>query len=305
MAPGAAPDEALVLTTHSRIITVRHAGTERRVTLAGRMQLAGGAPVAGDRVRLERSARGEWRLAEILPRASRYARAAADGRGAQVLAANADLAVVVLAPQPGLEFLWAERLLAAAALGGMRALLVINKADLLDEKEDLLDRPEYLRRHGIDWLLVSATEGRGLDELRARLRGAVAALAGHSGVGKSTLVNRLIPGAGAKTGGLNRLGYGHHVTSAAQYLEGDGFALIDLAGLREFPLGPLLDEPALPSLFPELAAAAATCRFRDCRHDREPGCAVAGLLPSIDERRATLYEQLKAEAREAAALKKG
>jgi ribosome biogenesis GTPase len=173
-------------------------------------------------------------------------------------------------------------------------LLVINKCDLLDP-EDLGDRPEYLDRLGINWLLVSAKRGDGLDRLRELLAGQTAFLAGHSGVGKSTLLNRLMPEAGAKIGELNRLGFGSHATSAAHLHRAEGLELIDLAGVREFPLNGLLQPADLADYFPELAGRSANCRFRDCRHLKEPGCAVNAALPGMDPRRQALYHQLHNE----------
>lgn len=296
MAHPTAPNEALVLTTHSRIITVLHEGRESRVTLAGKMQLDRGAPVAGDRVILTPTARDEWRIAEVLPRRSRLERRAVHGRATQVLCANADLAAVVLAPQPLLDFMWAERLLIAAERGGLPGLLVVNKADLIDPEQDLLDRPEYLKSLGIDWLLVSAETGEGMDALRAAMAGRTVTMLGHSGVGKSTLINRLLPGVAAATGDLNRIGYGAHVTSAARYYSGPDFNLIDLAGLREFELTGLITVRDLPEVFVELRDVAHQCRFRDCKHDQEPGCAIRDALETLDPRRVALYQQLRVEA---------
>ncbi len=296
-----AEESALVLTTHSRILTVLHRETELQVTLAGRMQKDGNAaPAAGDRVRLTQVKGGagdEWRVAGLLPRTTRMARGDEENRTPQVLAANAEIAVVILAPQPLLDFNWAERLLLGAKVGGLTPLLLINKGDLLDD-EDLLDRADYLKAIGQDWLLTSARTGTGLDELRARLEGRTACLLGHSGVGKSSLLNVLLPGTDAKTGTINRIGYGSHATSAAQFHAGPSFNLIDLAGLREFSLRGLLRASELPEYFPELADARHRCRFRDCAHASEPGCAVLAVLETLDPRRQSLFGQFQKELAE-------
>ena len=290
----AASESALVLTTHSRILTVLHGDTEIQVTLAGRMQKDGGAaPAAGDRVRLTRAGE-EWRVAGLLPRTTRMARGDAENRTPQILAANAELAVVILAPQPLLDFNWAERLLLGAKVGGLTPLLLINKSDLLED-EDLLDRADYLKAIGQDWLLTSARTGAGLDELRGRLEGRTACLLGHSGVGKYSLLNVLLPGTDAKTGTINRIGYGSHATSAAQFHSGSRFNLIDLAGLREFTLHGLLRAEELPEYFPELAEVRHRCRFRDCAHASEPGCAILEVLNTLDPRRQSLFGQFQKE----------
>jgi ribosome biogenesis GTPase len=293
-APVEAIESALVLTTHSRILTVRHGENELQVTLAGRMQKDGGAaPVAGDRVRVVKAGE-EWRVAGLLPRTTRMMRGDEENRKPQVLAANADLAVVILAPQPLLDFNWAERLLLGARVGGLETLLLINKSDLLED-EDLLDRADYLKAIGQDWLLTSARTGTGLEALHARLEGRTACLLGHSGVGKSSLLNVLLPGTEAKTGTINRIGYGSHATSAAQFHAGPLFNLIDLAGLREFSLSGLLRASELPEYFPELTEARHRCRFRDCAHASEPGCAVRAVLETLDPRRQSLFEQFQKE----------
>lgn len=281
-----------MLTTHSRIITLWFEERELRATLAGRLQ-KGLAPVAGDWVEIE-PAGAEWRITALLERTTAFARHDPAARRPQVLAANATLGVIMISPQPLLDFMWAERLLIGAAIGGIPPLLLINKCDLIDP-EDLDDRREYLDRVGIRWLLVSAKRGDGLDRLREILTGETAFLAGHSGVGKSTLLNTLMPEAGAKIGELNRLGYGSHATSAAHLHRGAGLELLDLAGVREFPLNGLLQPPDLPDYFPELAGRAANCRFRDCRHDKEPDCAVTAAIPTMDPRRQALYQQLRNE----------
>jgi ribosome biogenesis GTPase len=290
--PASSAVPALVLTTHSRILTLWHEGRELQANLAGRLR-EGQVPVAGDRVDVEPAGK-EWRITALRPRDTAFARYDADARRPQVLAANATLGVIMIAPQPLLDFMWAERLMIGAALGGIPPLLVINKSDLLDS-EDLGDRPEYLDKIGLPWILASAKRGDRLDELKEKLRGHTAFLAGHSGVGKSTLLNRLLPEAGAKIGELNRLGYGSHATSAAHLHRGADFQLLDLAGVREFPLQGLLVPADLPDYFPELAGRRELCRFRDCRHLQEPGCAVNAALPEIDPRRQALYRQLQNE----------
>jgi ribosome biogenesis GTPase len=134
---------------------------------------------------------------------------------------------------------------------------------------------------------ASAVTGLGVEELRRGMRGRVSVVAGHSGVGKSSLLNAVEPGLGLAVGEVNvKSGRGTHTTTAAVYrpLAGGG-AVIDTAGIREFGLFGI---PAreLTWLFPDLAAVAPGCRYPDCTHDHEPGCAV---LPAVEEGRIAAF----------------
>jgi ribosome biogenesis GTPase len=241
--------------------------------------------VVGDRVRISSaggSAGGDEpaRVVERLERTSVLRRTGDDlDRHERVLVADADAVAVVVGAdnlESGLRF--ADRVIVSATSGGLDTVLVINKADLVvgAQQEVALVRAlePYGRAVGMV-LRVSAQTALGLDELRAMLIDRWTVLTGHSGVGKSSLVNALVPDADQRTGAVGRRG-GRHTTvaSAAIPFPGGGW-LVDTPGVRSFGLG-MLDRRGLAAGFPELADLR--CRLDDCRHAEEPGCA----LPATD-----------------------
>lgn len=231
--------------------------------------------VTGDFVVWEEDADGAGLITAAGRRRNAFVRRDASGRP-RPAAANLDAVAVVCAaapaPRPGLI----DRYLVAAAPLEARLCVVLNKVDLLDAAG----------REGMDRMLaayeeleiatarVSALSGEGLAGLERALAGRTAMLVGQSGVGKSSLVNRLAGREAAKTGALAAAGRGGaHTTTAATLIHLPAFDVIDSPGVREFGLGHVGAEQVLAG-FPELAALAGRCRFRDCAHRSEPGCAV-------------------------------
>jgi ribosome biogenesis GTPase len=164
-----------------------------------------------------------------------------------------------------------------ARAGGCESLVCVNKIDLADR--DAVEAIVTSYRDGVTpVVLTSALTGEGVRELRASLSGKLVAFIGPSGAGKSTLLNAMAPGLDLRTGGLTASGKGRHTTNwAATFQIGDAL-MVDTPGLREIGF---LEDPAGPSsdgLFPELVTLAAGCRFRDCSHTHEPGCAVKDAL---------------------------
>lgn len=190
-------------------------------------------------------------------------------RGRRPIAANLDTLVIVTAPAPPATLEQIDRYLAIAALLELRPLLVANKADL---EPVTLDEFALL---GYPVLATSVKSRAGLNDLAAALRGRRAALTGLSGVGKSALITALIPDYEARSGALSAgSGEGRHTTTAARlYRLPSGGSLIDSPGVRDIRLWPM---PAaeLAQGFREFRPHISGCRFRDCRHDREPGCAL-------------------------------
>ena len=237
----------------------------------------------GDDVQLERGARGDaWAIGEILPRRSVLARRApGGGQGERIVAANVDQVVVMFAaarPEPHLRML--DRFLVIAEGNGLPARIIINKADLVGEAS-ARERFEIYERAGYPVHTTSVKNESGLEAVQAMLGGRRSVLTGPSGVGKSSLLNALFPGAGLRVGAISEsVNKGRHTTVGAVLLPlpgaDDGY-VIDTLGLREVGLWSL---PAreLDRCFPEMRAVRAECRFADCRHVAEPGCAVRGAV---------------------------
>jgi ribosome biogenesis GTPase len=233
----------------------------------------------GDDVRLERATRDDaWAIAEILPRRSRLARRApGGGQGERIVAANVDQVIIVLAaakPEPHPRML--DRFLVIAEGNDLTARIVINKIDLVGE-DAARERFAAYEKIGYRVLYTAARAGVGLEDVHASMAGRRSVLTGPSGVGKSSLLNALFPGAGLRVGEISEsVNKGRHTTVGAVMLplpeETDGY-VIDTPGLREVGLWAL---PAreLDRCFPEMRDRRDECRFGDCRHVAEPECAV-------------------------------
>jgi ribosome biogenesis GTPase len=242
------------------------------------------ALVTGDRVVWRAGNQGNGVIVAQLPRNSELCRP--DGRGQlKPVAANVDLIVIVFAPLPEPHANLIDRYLIAAEHAGIRPLLLLNKADLVDEQngQRLNALLTVYRQLGYPLMEVSAHEGGGMEALQARLDGHVSVFVGQSGVGKSSLVNSLLPGVDTRVGGLSEVtGKGTHTTTTARLFHFPGGGeLIDSPGIREFGLGHVSRDD-VEAGFIEFADLLGTCRFRDCKHDREPGCA---LLKALEEGR--------------------
>jgi ribosome biogenesis GTPase / thiamine phosphate phosphatase len=249
--------------------------------------------VCGDRVRWRAAgADSDVAVVERLPRHSELTRPDARGR-IEVLAANIDQVVVVCAPEPVSDPFIIDRYLAAAEVMGVAALVACNKIDL--PGAGALEMLDEFRAVGYPVLRVSALTGQGLDVLHTRLVGHCSILVGQSGVGKSSLLNALLPGLDLATAEISAAtGEGRHRTTATTlYSLPDGGALLDSPGVRDF--APALGDPRLAAAgFREIVAAAEQCRFTNCRHMREPGCTVKARVEAgtISARRYESYRRL-------------
>jgi ribosome biogenesis GTPase len=240
-------------------------------------------------------------IERVLARRTVFTRGAA-GRQvrAQAVAANVDLVFAVCGLDADFNVRRIERYLARIAASGAAAAVILTKADLCD---DVAARVAEVEGHaaGAPVLVTSALRAEGIDALRARIAdGMTVALVGSSGAGKSTLVNALAGEARMATGAVRaRDGRGRHVTTRRQLilLPGGGL-LVDTPGMRELQLA---GDDGLDAVFADVAALAERCRYRDCQHDAEPGCAVKAAVAS-GELDADRLEHLRKLAREARAF---
>ena len=260
----------------------------------------------GDDVLLEESERGgAWAIAEILPRRSKLARREpGGGQGERIVAANVDQVVVMFAaakPEPHRRML--DRFLVIAESNDLTPRIVINKVDLVGD-DAARERFHAYEHAGYAVYYTSVKDGRALDDLRSALAGRRSVVTGPSGVGKSSLLNALFPGANLRVGAISEsVNKGRHTTVGAEMLplpsEADGY-VIDTPGLREIGLWSLPAEE-LDRCFPELRAVRDQCRFADCRHIAEPECAVTTAVRggAIDPERYDSYVRLLTEIEEA------
>ena len=272
--------------------------------LSGRLRLeaenGGAVPVSGDWVVLRPYPEGgRATIQAVLPRRTAFSRKEPfKVVREQVLAANVDTVFVVTGLDRDLNLRRLERYLATAWESGADPVVVLSKADLRDDVEQAVAEVELVAI-GVPVHAVSCVTGAGVDELRAYLEGdRTAALLGSSGVGKSTLVNQLLGEEALATGDLRRDGRGRHTTTTRELvaLPGGGLVL-DTPGMRELQLWDA--EEGLGTTFGDVEALFEHCRFSDCSHQREPGCAVKRALAdgSLDPDRYRSYQKLQRELR--------
>ncbi len=255
------------------------------------------APAVGDRVVYQYGpGDGIAIIREVLPRASCFVRKAAGARSAvQVVAANVTTVLLVTAPDGDFSVRRLERYLVQARDAGARPVVAINKADLAPDLAQVVATAAGALGADVPVHAVSATTGTDLAALDPYLGpAAIVALLGSSGVGKSTLANALLGGTSLRTGAIREKDQkGRHTTTDRRLLRlpAGGF-LLDTPGMRE--LGLWAEPETVAETFTDIAQLAASCRFRDCRHGSEPGCAVAG---AVDPGRLRSYLELSSEAR--------
>jgi ribosome biogenesis GTPase len=293
--------------TRARVIRVDRGAVTAQCTdaivvakVAGTLDPAGepDQPAVGDWVALDRGADTAV-VRAVLPRTGALCRrrpGAADS--AQAVAANVDVVLIVESVERGPNPRRIERAVALARDAGSTPVVVVTKVDLADDPGEAVERA----REGAPYsevVATSAVDGSGMDELLGRLSpGVTAVLLGPSGVGKSTLTNRLL---GEERLAISQVrqgdSKGRHTTSHRELVVlPSGGCLIDTPGVRE--LGLWLDAEAVDSAFPEIEDAAGGCRFRDCGHRNEPGCAVIEAVEAgrIDGKRLASYHRLQREA---------
>jgi ribosome biogenesis GTPase len=279
-----------------------HDGTgELTVGVRGRLRAGPhGLPVAGDWVLLGGTSHDDAVIEAVLPRRTTLARKAAGTRTEeQVVAANVDV-VLVCAALHSLNLRRLERELTIVWESGARPVVVVTKSDLapdlgVDVEDALAEvRPVAV---GVEVVAVSSYDGDGLDAVRALVPpGVTAAVIGPSGAGKSTLVNALVGLELLATTAIRADLRGVHTTSARHLVPVPGAGLLlDTPGMRELALW--ADEDALDTTFVDVEAVTRECRFRDCRHETEPGCAVLAAIAAgdLDEERVASWRKLQRE----------
>lgn len=254
--------------------------------------------VCGDEVLIREPSQTSGDVAKVIsvaPRRSLFARTDSRGR-TEPLAANLSLVIVIIAPTPEPDLFIADRYLAGAALAGISGALIVNKSELpgADDAEFQARISDY-EHAGFPVLRVSAKNEPTVAPVRDLLAGASAMLVGQSGVGKSTLTNRLAPESERATRSLSdATGEGRHTTvSTALFRLSTGGELIDSPGVRDYAPPPVEDAMVQVG-WPEILKLAPECRFNNCLHVREPGCAVTSAVAgkSLSARRYESYKRL-------------
>jgi ribosome biogenesis GTPase len=288
-----------VLRVAGPLAEVADASGTREVRLSPR--LPGGPPVAGDRVSIDDGGT-QGIIRGIAPRRTVLERIGSGGR-VRAVVANADLLVVVAAvAEPPLVPRLIDRYAVAAVAGGLDMAVVLTKDDLPHDATEVATVVRRQRAAGHPVLVGSAFDAGLVEAVRDLIDGRLAAFAGHSGVGKSTLTTALTGVARATAEVSDRLRSGRHTTTDPRLipLPGGG-AVVDTAGIRSFWLPPMA--PAdIAAGFPDIVAAAGDCRFRDCRHMGDAGCAAPA---AVEPERLESYRALIEAAESAVAFARG
>lgn len=294
---------ALVTAHHREAYIILYGKNEIPAKVSGRLVHASRSPedfpTVGDRVRVS-AAGGRVTIEEILPRATILARKAAGEKvHRQIMAANITTVFITTALDGDFNLRRIERMVSAIKEGGAQAVVLMTKKDLVTP-EELADKTAQSATLGADvpFFAVNGETGEGAEPLKEFFRkDSISCFIGVSGAGKSTLVNRLMGRIIMKTGAVR--GYdkrGRHTTTSRQmfFLPG-GAAIIDTPGIREFGLSQ--DSAGIEASFADLDTLALGCKFTDCRHDKEPGCAVraAAERGEVEQQRVDSYRKLQKE----------
>jgi ribosome biogenesis GTPase len=292
----------VIVQQRGQYLVMAQAG-EMSAQLAGRMihdmvHEAATHPAVGDWVAVSaRPVEGAATIHAVLARRTAFTRKAAGGEAPQIVAANVDVAFLVTSMNAELNPRRLERYLATAWASGAKPVVVLTKADLCADPANALAIAESVA-FGAPVLAVSSTTGQGLDALSTWLKPReTCALVGSSGVGKSTLVNALAGRPLMETGAIREAdAKGRHTTTHRQLLAlPNGALVLDTPGMRE--LGLFEAEAGLSAVFEDVEALAASCKFTDCRHKSEPGCAIRGAIATglLDPARLRSFEKLQRE----------
>ena len=257
-------------------------GSYVQCRIRGKLRLKGvrstNPVVVGDVVRLEADEQGEYVISDIEPRRNYIIRRASNlSKESHIIASNIDQALLVVtlfSPETALEFV--DRFLVTCEAYKVPVTILLAKIDIARQSPEAVEEFHAIYESaGYKIIEVSATEGEGVDEVRELLRGKTTLLSGNSGVGKSTLVAAVEPGLDIKTGEISQSHHkGKHTTTfSTMYPLADGGYIIDTPGIKGFGLIDI-DDAELAHYFPEMMRYLPDCRFYNCSHTHEPGCAV-------------------------------
>lgn len=280
--------EAIVVATYSRRMRLRFAdGTQVESRIKGKKL----RPVCGDRVVAEAiENEGDWLITEILPRDNQLSRPNMRGN-VEILAANVELLLVVAAAAPDPDWFIVDRYLAAAETMGTNAAVLFNKTDIAPADANFDDYAKV----GYATISCCANSGDNIESIRTVLGQQTAIIVGQSGVGKSSIINALLGADSLRTGEISAKNQeGKHTTVNSEMLEiPGGSRIIDSPGVRDYAPA-LSDKNQVLRGFRELESTAQLCRFANCRHLREPGCAVKDGVETgdISARRYESYRRL-------------
>lgn len=279
---------ARIIAEHKGLYILRNETHEFSAKITGKMMFSASSredyPAVGDWVLTKKSDENSYVIKEILPRKTMLQRKSSGGFDSQIIASNIDVAFIVQSPDRDYSLNRIERYLTLVKTGNIKPIIVLNKIDLISDVDLEMKISEIKTRFdNIDVYVTSAVSRKGIDDLKNSIKeGLTYCFIGSSGVGKSSIINTFLGEDLIKTGAISsHSNRGKHVTSSREiFILERGGLLIDTPGMRE--IGILDAETGIKDVFSEIDEMSKGCRFSDCSHINEPGCAVLESVSSED-----------------------